>query len=253
MNKYIEKINNQRQNKKGDSEMHYQHFTGTPLEMAEVLAKVENCREFLQYQQVDGWIHEYITYTHLDIYTSIKYREYILCALIFVLDELNPLPTKQKEQYLKRLFGLLIDVKDIAEEEKKWTLDIYAAVALCGQILIDYVDGKIKRDSREVFSMDYDIYAENDIVVKLDVDNPGEDITDSVIYINPESDISALRQIIRNYSDDVIYEMPDPVFEWFFEELLDEFDGDEYEMYETHDMKELERKVRNRELLPKRY
>ena len=44
----IKKIKNQVEKKKGESEMNYQQFRGTPSEMAKVLAESENCKDFLE-------------------------------------------------------------------------------------------------------------------------------------------------------------------------------------------------------------
>ena len=198
--------NNQIEKKKGESEMNYQQFRGTPSEMAKVLAKSENRREFLQYQNVDYWIHEYISGSGCSTYAGHNAMLYILYVLIFVLAELKLLPAETMQAYLADVNLVLDDVIKAAYEEKDWYLSKDMGLALCSEIVNDYTYHTIRKESESyiedeskeelaiIFSNFLGCEPEKKFIEKLC--SPGFDIC-----VYPNSDKPVLNQIISNYSD----------------------------------------------------
>lgn len=233
----------------GDGEIHYEYFTGTPSEMAKKLNKVKNCKEFLEYQHVDYWIHDYISGSGCSTYDGINAMMYIMYALIFILDEIKALSFIKKKNYLSNIDSLLTEVTLIAKEEKGWRLDRHALVSLCSKIVEDYVYGKINVESKEI-KFDCSLDEENPIIVKRVENNTDRNKRDYILFVYPQLEESALRQIIRNYPDTALEETYDAVWEWFFDYLMGIHDDDEDLLDELYDMRELEAQVRNREILP---
>lgn len=211
----------------------YNHYLDTPLELLEILKSLNNCRKFLQYQNVEDWITMFMSYLGYFTVIGREYKERILYALTFVLRDLyNPLFTIG--EYLTNTDTLLEKVISIAEEEQGWKLDKISGLGLCAKIVEDYTYGQIGPKDQE----------------KASLESTGKE---NIIYVEEKEDTSPLRQIIRSYPNTAISKIFDPVWAWYYEQLLVKHDGDEDFIEELYDLTDLENKVRRREILPKIY
>lgn len=195
------------------------------------LAKTNCCRSILENLDVEGWIHSYITNFGCG-YIPEESKEYILYSLTYILNELKRLPKEKMNKYLDDPDYLLEDVISISKEEKDWNFDKYSALAFCSQIVVDYV-----------FEIEDDLsLIEYDDTIKY-----------NDLYVDPNNESSALKQIIKNYSHKVFDEIYDPIWILYFDELMDKHDDDEGEVYMQHNISELKYLVRHRIILPECY
>lgn len=179
-------------------------------------SQTECCRNLLENICVENWIHQYISYVGCNQYVSEENKEYIVYSLAHILNELKPFSEDKMIQYLSNPDTMLKEVIQVGEE-RNWVLDKHSALGLCSNIVADYVFKSEK------------------------------------IHINQESEEPALKQIIRNYPDEVLNEIYDPVWERYFDQLLDEYDGDEDAVRCHHDVAGLKYLVCSRKLLPNGY
>ena len=211
----------------------YNHYLDTPLKLLEILKRLNNCRKFLQYQNIEDWIYMFMSY--LGCYTVIGsgYKERILYALIFVLRDLHgPFFTPMLD-YIENPDALLEKVISVAEEEKGWKLDKISALGLCSKIIVDYTFEEINQKGQEEY------------LTSTDEQN--------IIYVDKNDHTSPLRQIIRGYPSTAIDETVDCIWEWYIDQLLLKHDEDEDLVEELYDLKDLEARVRRREILPECY
>ena len=75
----------------------------------------------------------------------------------------------------------------------------------------------------------------------------------NIIYVNKNDHTSSLRQIIRNYPSTAINKTVDCLWEWYIDQLMIKHDEDEDLVEELYDLKDLEARVRRREILPECY
>lgn len=213
----------------------YRKLAKTPWDLVKKLNRAKNCREVLQYHHVDSWIYDYMSYLGRCTSAGLEAMDYILYSLIFILDELKLAPFEERVKYVNDKDVLLEDVISIASQEHSWNLDKISALGLCAKIVEDY--------TFEIICKKGEDNADNKTVAEKG----------SLIYVDDEEDDSALIQIIRNYSPESINKTCDVMWEWFIDDLMVKHDENENILYDIYDMRDLERKVRKREIVPKCY
>lgn len=212
----------------------YNHYLDTPLKLLEILGSLNDCRKFLQYQNVEDWITMFMS--HLGCYsdTGREYKERILYSLIFILRDLHVSFCATILDYIENPEVLLEKVISIAEEEQGWKLDKILGLGLCAKIVEDYTYGKIGPKDQE----------------KASLESSGKE---NIIYVDEKEETSPLRQIIKGYPCNAFSRIFDSAWVWYFDELMIRHDNNEEFVEEFYDLKDLENRVRRREILPKYY
>ncbi len=196
------------------------------------LSRTNNCRECISNQLFECWLDIYASHSGDYTYTGRENKEYLIFSIIHILNELKPIPANRMQDYYSNINVFLQEVIDITREEKSWELDKHLALSLCSVIVEDYIFEKIKTELE-------------------DKTNTGED--KECIFVNANKADSALKQIILSYTDDVYENMYDPVWLWYYDDIMLLHNEDEDLLYEIYDMDSLEKKVKKRELLPDFY
>lgn len=187
----------------------------TPEDIVKIL--IENgCRDILTDDfYIEDCLTQYINCVGIEEGKAEVAKVNIVNILSCILNELKEVPVMRMRQYIDNVDRMLNDIIDIGKT-RGWLLDKHSALGLCVYIIGGYItdNGKILCDLN--------------------------------------SDGTALEQIVGNFSDDVFYDICDPVWERYFDDLIYEY-GDEDAVYQYHDVDALRKAVRMRECLPSGY
>ena len=188
----------------------------SPELVVEKLAKATCCRGVIEPFAAENWLDQYIWRVGCNQDMAEEAKECIIYALMFILSELKSIPKEEMSSYILNPDKMLEEVISFGEN-RGWTLDKHSAVGLCAYIIDDYI---------------YDT---------------GELLCDS------GANDSALEQIIKNYPENVITDICDPVWEIYYDDLIFQHCEDEDAVYQYHDVHELERAVKLRKCIPSNY
>ena len=185
----------------------------SPSEMFEELQEIDCCKNALTKNFVNCCMKLYSSCCEDEEREKEEAKEYIIYALVFILNELRTIPEYEMDKYIYEPDELLNDVIDFAEF-RGWSIDRELALGLCEHIIICYLSDGLP-----------DVYED---------------------YVKGP----ALEQIIDKLSEDTLEKISDPVWESVMDKLLSEYDGDEYAVYENNDIPRLQNLVKCRQILP---
>ena len=185
----------------------------SPSEMLEVLQEIDCCKNALTKKFVNCCMELYSSCCEDDEREKEEAKEYIIYALVCILNELRTIPEYEVDKYIYEPDELLNDVIDFAEF-RGWSIDRELALGLCEHIIVCYLSDGLS-----------DVYED---------------------YVNGP----ALEQIIDNLPEDILEKISDPVWERVMDKLLSKYDGDELEAFVNNDILRLQRLVRARQILP---
>ena len=232
MENYTKDFNENNNGYTTNSEKMFVKYHGYPRELSELLSEAECCKEVLKAKNYSEWIHSYSDCAGCFTMIGRVSREYILISLAHVLNEIKELIGFQLEHYLNDTPGVLMDIIMKSAEIKGWKLNRDFALGLCSKIISDYMEDRIRTSSEPV----------------------DETLSeDGIIVVDQQSETSALEQIIESYTDDMVLDMFNPVWEWLCVELKYEGEKElnDEELQETYDLKLMKTDILKGNLLPR--
>lgn len=181
------------------------------IELIKMLGGKKDNSELLKQILLNNWIHEVLSACGCNQYAKAEGKEFAVYSLLYLLNKLKLMPGEKIEQYLLDTDVLLKEIIIISKEEKGWLLNMQAALAMSICMVMDYVHGCPN------------------------------------VVIDPTLEASALRQIIKNCSKEILFHrMYDEGFQQAFSEMLNIFEDPDHKKFFDKDEDVLRGLVLNR-------
>ncbi len=152
-------------------------------------------------QEVKAFLKKIDFYRNLESVDNLKIKYCILYALLALLNDLKSMELSEVSEYYNDIDLLLHKVKSIVLEERKIRLNNGEALKICAEIITNYVDGKIIKGAEENVTdlSDSPLFDRSNNRGKA-YHEYRKKYSDNNKRINPDVNVSALRQILRAFS-----------------------------------------------------